>query len=80
MADESLHFRTITELAGLIESRQLSPVEAATAQLERIEALDGRLKSYATVMAESALAQAREAEAEIAAGRYRGRCTAFPSR
>ncbi len=72
MTDESLHFRTITELSGLIESGQLSPVEATRAQLDRIEELDGRLKSYATVMAESAMAQARSAEAEIAGGRYRG--------
>ena len=72
MADESLHFRTIVELAGLIESGEISPVEATSAQLDRIEALDGRLKSYATVMAESAMAQARSAEAEIAGGRYRG--------
>ena len=50
----------------------LSPVELTEAQLARIEAADGRLKSYATVMAESALAEARQAEAEIAAGEYRG--------
>ena len=72
MAYESLHYKTITELAGLIESGELSPVEATRAQLERIEALDGRLKSYATVMADSALAQAEAAEAEIAGGNYRG--------
>ena len=72
MADESLHFKTITELAGLIESGQVSPVEATRAQLERIEALDGQLKSYATVMADSAIDQARDAEAEIAGGHYRG--------
>ena len=72
MAEESLHFKTITELAGLIESGQLSPVEATRAQLARIEELDGQLKSYATVMAESAMTQARSAEAEIAGGRYRG--------
>ena len=72
MAEESLHFKTITELAGLIESGQLSPVAATRAQLARIEELDGQLKSYATVMAESAMAQARSAEAEIAGGRYRG--------
>ena len=72
MADESLHYKTITELAGLIESGELSPVEATSAQLERIEALDGELKSYATVMADSAMAQARSAEAEIAGGSYRG--------
>ena len=72
MADESLHFKTIAELAGLIESGQLSPTEATSAQLSRIEKLDGRLQSYATVMAESAMTQARSAEAEIAGGSYRG--------
>ena len=72
MADESLHFKTITELAGLIESGQLSPVEATRAQLSRIDELDGQLQSYATIMAESALAKARKAEAEVAGGRYRG--------
>ena len=72
MADASLHYKTITELAVLIESGELSPVEATGAQLKRIEALDGQLKSYATVMAESAMAQARSAEAEITGGSYRG--------
>ena len=72
MADGSLYFKTITELGGLIESGQLSPVEATRAQLARIEELDGQLKTYATVMAESAMAQARNAEAEISGGRYRG--------
>ena len=72
MADESLHFKTITELAGLIESKQVSPVEATKAQLDRIEELDGRFKSYATVMADSAMSQAKEAEGEIGGGGYRG--------
>ncbi len=72
MADESLHYKTIVELGGLIKSGQLSPVEATSAQLARIEQLDGDLKSYATVMAESAMAQARRTEAEIAGGGYRG--------
>ena len=72
MPDTPLHFQTITEIASLIQSKQLSPVELTSAILERIEALDGVLKSYATLMADSALASARTAEAEIAAGRYRG--------
>ena len=69
---EPLHYQTITELSQSIERREISPVEVTTAQLERIEKLDGKLKSYATVMADHAMAEAREAEAEIAAGRYRG--------
>ena len=72
MTDESLHYKTITELADLIRSGQLSPVEATRAQLERIDALDGDLKSYATVMADAAMAQASAAEAEISGGNYRG--------
>ena len=47
-------------------------MELTSAILERIEALDGYLKSFATVMADSALASARTAEQEIAAGNYRG--------
>lgn len=69
---EALHYRTITELATLIESKAISPVEVTETILKRIEAVDGRLKSYATVMAEQAMAQAREAEREIVAGTYRG--------
>ncbi len=67
-----LHFLELTDLATRIRAREVSPVAVTRAQLDRIAALDGGLGSYAHVMAESALAQARAAEAEIAAGRYRG--------
>ena len=72
MADTPLHYQTITEVAGRLASREISPVELTQAILDRIATLDGELKSYATVMAEPAMASARAAEAEIAAGRYRG--------
>ena len=72
MADTPLHYQTITEVAGRLASREISPVELTRTILDRIAALDGELKSYATVMAEPAMASARAAEAEIAAGRYRG--------
>ena len=65
-------------MAGRLASREISPVELTQAILDRIAALDGELKSYATVMAGPAMESARAAEAEIAAGRYRGgsaRCT-----
>ena len=67
-----MHYQTIAEVGARLRSGDLSPVELTTAILERIEALDGNLKSYATVMADSALASARTAEQEIAAGNYRG--------
>ena len=72
MADIPLHYQTITEVAGRLASREISPVELTQAMLDRIAALDGDLKSYVTVMAEQALAAARVAESEISAGGYRG--------
>ena len=72
MTDTPLHFKTISELAALIKARQVSPVEVTDAMLRRIESLDGKYKSYATVMADHAEAAAKAAEAEIAAGQYRG--------
>lgn len=71
MSDD-LHYLELTELTRRMHARELSPVEATEAQLARIEALDGRLKSYALVTAELALEQARQAEAEIAKGRIKG--------
>ena len=78
MTETPLHYKTITEVAGLIESRELSPVDVTGAMLERIDALDGHLKSYATVMADHALQSARRAEREIEAGEYRGPLHGIP--
>ena len=78
MNETPLHFKTVTEAAQLIESKQLSPVELTTALLEPIAELDGRFKSYATVMAGHAIASARRAEEEITAGEYRGPLHGIP--
>src|SRR5260370_37715313 len=67
-----LHYLEITELAALIKTREVSPVAVTHAQLDRIASLDKALGSYALVTTEVAGAQAETAEAEIAAGRYRG--------
>ena len=72
MSESPLYFLTITELAGLIREKQVSPVEVTEAMLSRIQALDGRYSSYATVMADHAMESAQRAENEIAAGRYLG--------
>ena len=73
-----VHFKTIHELSPQIKAGTLSAVALTQAMLARIDSLDGRLKSYATVMADTALAQARAAEAEIAAGNYRGPLHGIP--
>ncbi len=72
MLEKPLHFRTITEIAEDIASKRLSPVELTIAMLQRIEELDGQLKSYATVMADRAMDAAQKAEQEINAGTHRG--------
>ncbi len=72
MSETPLHFKTITELAALIKSKALSPVEVTEAMLNRIQGQDPHYKSYATVMAEQARASAQTAERAIAAGNYLG--------
>lgn len=67
-----LHHLDLLALAALIRSGEVSPVEITRAQLRRIEALDGDLRSYAHVTAASALQEAQAAENEIRQGRYRG--------
>lgn len=69
---KELHYCELVDIGQRIQRRELSPVEVTQAQLERIEKIDGQLKSYVIVMAEQALADARRAEAEIAQGRVRG--------
>jgi amidase len=69
---EPLHYLTLSELASRIEGRSISPVEATRHELDRIDALDGSLHSYVTVLHESALEEARRAESEIAKGAWRG--------
>jgi aspartyl-tRNA(Asn)/glutamyl-tRNA(Gln) amidotransferase subunit A len=63
---------TLTALAAAIANRKLSAVEAASACLDRIARLDGRLHAFITLDAEGALTRARALDAELAAGRRRG--------
>ena len=78
MNETPLHYKTVTQVAELIRAKQLSPVEVTTALLERIDQLDRRLKSYATVMAEQAMMAASKAEEDIVSGGYRGPLHGIP--
>ncbi|MDO8615235.1 MAG: amidase [Dehalococcoidia bacterium] len=69
---------SIAAAGRLIRERKLSPVELTEACLQRIEAVDGRLNAFITVMAEEALAAARDASDEIARGGYRGPLHGIP--
>ena len=72
MEKSELPFLSATELSRLIESREISPVDATEAYLDRIDSLDFKFNAYLTVTRETAMAAAREAEQEIAAGNHRG--------
>src|SRR5580704_15059823 len=71
-AMEQLHYSSLRDVARRIQSREISPVELTTRMLDRIAAVDGKLRSYATVMRKQALEEAKRAEEEIQRGRYRG--------
>jgi aspartyl-tRNA(Asn)/glutamyl-tRNA(Gln) amidotransferase subunit A len=71
-------YLTIAEAAKLIQQRELSPVELVDSRLARIEKLDGKLHSFIRVLVDSARAEARAAESEIAAGNYRGPLHGIP--
>jgi amidase len=76
----AVHYLGLLELSRKLHARELSPVEAATAQLARIEQLNGQLRSYALVMAETAMAQARAAKRTSCAARSADHCTVSPLR
>ena len=63
---------TIQQLSQQIRERSLSPVELTRDCLTRIEKLNPQLNAFNTVLADSAVADARRAEQEIQNGNYRG--------
>jgi aspartyl-tRNA(Asn)/glutamyl-tRNA(Gln) amidotransferase subunit A len=69
---------TIREAAAALRSGAVSSVELTTAALERIQRLDPRLNSFLAVTAGPALAQARQADEDLAAGRDRGPLHGIP--
>ena len=69
---------SLVEAAELVRRKKVSPVELTEACLARIEARNPALNAYITVTAESALAQAREAEADVQRGRWRGPLHGMP--
>ena len=67
-----LHYLSLGEVARRLRARKLSSVEATTAMLDRIETVDPKIRSFATLTPERALADAARLDAETAAGRSRG--------
>jgi aspartyl-tRNA(Asn)/glutamyl-tRNA(Gln) amidotransferase subunit A len=78
MNKADLPFLSAAALAKLIRQREVSPVEATEAYLDRIAAVDGKLHSYITICREEALQTARQAEAAIGRGEYLGPLHGIP--
>ena len=69
---------SLRDVASRIKSKDVSPVEVTQACLDRAAATEDKLHAFSTVLAESALAEARTAESEIASGDWRGELHGVP--
>ena len=76
--DDDIAFSTVTELSRWIESRNLSSERLTNIYLDRLEQFDPKLRCVITLTREAALAQAKKADEEIAAGKYRGPLHGIP--
>ena len=72
MDAEAICYLPLHELATQLRVGKLSSVEVTRGILERIHRVNPRLHAYLTVLDESALNRAAQADAEIGAGRWRG--------
>src|SRR2546426_6139803 len=75
---EATLFAPVSELAEQIRQRKVSPVELTEAYLARIERWGGRLNAVARATPELSRRQAKQAEDEIARGRWRGPLHGIP--
>ena len=74
----ALWTKSLADLAELLRTRAVSPVELTQAYLDRIEQLNPQLDAFITKTSERAIEQAKAMEAEIAAGHYRGPMHGMP--
>jgi Asp-tRNA(Asn)/Glu-tRNA(Gln) amidotransferase A subunit family amidase len=77
-SDDAIAFAPVTQLSRWIESRQLTSERLTNIYLSRIERLDGKVRSVITRTTDHALSRAKAADAEIAAGKYRGPLHGIP--
>ena len=78
MPDNELLKLTISEIAPMIQAREVSPVELTEAALAEAERRQPTLNSFITIMREQAMEQAEQAEDELSRGEYRGPLHGIP--
>ncbi len=79
MDSDELGFMPATELAELIRTKKISPVEYTRTLLERIETLEPRVNAFAHLAADQAMDAARKAEAALMSGARIGRLHGVPA-
>jgi Asp-tRNA(Asn)/Glu-tRNA(Gln) amidotransferase A subunit family amidase len=73
-----LAFATVTELAALLQTKKITSLALTQMYLDRLKRYDSQLHFVITLTEERALAQAKKADEEIAAGKYRGQLQGIP--
>ena len=73
-----IHYQTISEISILIKTKQISCVELTQYILDRIAIVDKKLNSYITLLSQSALETAKNLDAELESGKYRGPLHGIP--
>ncbi|PYT69976.1 MAG: amidase [Acidobacteria bacterium] len=77
-SDAEIAYAPVTKLSRWIEQRRLTSERLTHIYLNRIEQYDSKLRCVITLTRDLALAQAKKADAEIAAGTYRGPLHGIP--
>jgi Asp-tRNA(Asn)/Glu-tRNA(Gln) amidotransferase A subunit family amidase len=77
-SDDDIAYAPVTQLSRWIEKKALTSERLTGIYLARIDRLDAKLRSVITLTKDAALARARQADGEIAAGRYRGPLHGIP--
>jgi Asp-tRNA(Asn)/Glu-tRNA(Gln) amidotransferase A subunit family amidase len=76
--DADIAYAPVTQLARWIETRKLTSTRLTQIYLDRIQRYDSKLRCVITLTRDAALAQAKQADAEIGAGKYRGPLHGIP--
>jgi Asp-tRNA(Asn)/Glu-tRNA(Gln) amidotransferase A subunit family amidase len=77
-SNDDIAYAPVTELSRWIETRKLTAERLTQIYLDRIDRFDGKLRSVITLLRDQALERAKAADAEIAAGKYRGPLHGIP--
>jgi Asp-tRNA(Asn)/Glu-tRNA(Gln) amidotransferase A subunit family amidase len=77
-SDDDIAFAPVTQLSRWIESKKLTSERLTNIYLNRIDRLDRKVRSIITLTKDHALSRAKQADAEIASGKYRGPLHGIP--